>query len=110
MSPLNVKAIVLPSGEIAGYRIQLAPCGEVDGDCAAAMEAGVTDAAIAAATAAAARSGAFICIGGVGGSARGQLKSVKRGDGVRHGRPSLRRDQPHCIADALLISWTAARH
>ena len=88
MSPLKVKAIVLPSGEIAGYRIQLAPCGEVDGDCATATEAGVTDAAIAAATAAAARSGAFICIGGVGGGAWGQPQSVKRGDGVRHGGPT----------------------
>src|SRR6188508_680464 len=84
MSPLNVKTMVFPSGEIAGYRIQLAPCGEVDGDCAAATATGVTDARIAAA---AARSGAFICMGGVGGGAWGRPKSVKRGVGVRHGGP-----------------------
>jgi hypothetical protein len=63
MSPLKVKAMVLPSGEMAGYRIQLAPCGEVDGNCATAAGA-------AQARSAAAMRHDFICMGAVvsGGS------------------------------------------
>src|ERR1700749_4665164 len=51
MSPLKVKAIVLPSGEIAGYRIQLAPTGDVEGVWAGALFGATTLRAAASTTA-----------------------------------------------------------
>src|SRR5437763_8004777 len=107
MSPLNVNAIVFPSGEIAGYRIQLAPWGEVEGDCATAAAANV-------ASATAERRRHFICKGGIRGNARRVPKSVKRGNARREiarlRRADRRREQIHTCSNGNAPNGTRDTH